>query len=179
MDKSKDVLNVFTDGSYRKKYNYCGYGVYFPNNEINSYGHEFTIQPLTNQRAELYAIFSALKRIKKYLETHQEITKINIYSDSQYSINCLTKWYIIWNKNDWKNSKGEDVLNQILIKSNLAIIQTIKKSGKRIFFHHVNSHTNNTDELSVNNDIVDKLANKIFFEKYQKTKTKKESKKTF
>ena len=100
MDKSKNVLNVFTDGSFRKKYNYCGYGVYFPNNEIKSYGHEFTIQPLTNQRAELYAIFSALKRIKKYLETHQEITKINIYSDSQYSINCLTKWYIIWNKNE-------------------------------------------------------------------------------
>ena len=91
----------------------------------------------------------------------------------------MTKWYIIWNKNDWKNSKGEDVLNQILIKSNLAIIQTIKKSGKHIFFHHVNSHTNNTDELSVNNDIVDKLANKIFYEKYKKTKTKKESKKIF
>ena len=179
MEKSDNILNVFTDGSFRRKYNYCGYGVYFPNNEIKSYGHEFKLEPLTNQRAELYAIFSALKRINLYIETNSKITKINIYSDSQYSINCLTKWYIIWNKNNWKTSKGKDVLNKILIKSNLALLEKIRNKGKIICFYHVNSHTKNTDELSVNNDIVDKLANKIFFEKYQKTKTKKESKEDF
>ena len=72
MNKSNSVLNVFTDGSYRKKYNYCGYGVYFPNNEIKSYGKEFIHKPLTNQRAELYAIFSEFKRIKLYVEEHKE-----------------------------------------------------------------------------------------------------------
>ena len=47
MEKSDNILNVFTDGSFRRKYNYCGYGVYFPNNEIKSYGHEFKLEPLT------------------------------------------------------------------------------------------------------------------------------------
>lgn len=168
MDKSNSVLNVFTDGSYRKKYNYCGYGVYFPNNEIKSYGKEFIHKPLTNQRAELYAIFSAFKRIKLYVEEHKEIKEIHIYSDSQYSINCLNVWYISWRKNDWKNFKGEDVANRKLIEANLSIIEKIKNNGIKIIFNHVRSHTNKQDELSINNDIVDKLANKQFFKKIKK-----------
>lgn len=165
MDKSNSVLNVFTDGSYKKKYNYCGYGVHFPNNEIKSYGREFNYKPLTNQRAELYAIFSALKRIKMYVKEHNEIKEIHIYSDSRYSINCLSVWYIGWKKNNWKNTKGEDVANRKLIEANLSIIEKINNNDVKIIFNHVKSHTNNQDELSINNDIVDKLANKQFLKK--------------
>ena len=163
MNKSDFVLNVFTDGSFRRKYNYCGYGVHFPNNAIKSYGHVFKYKPLTNQRAELYAIYSALKKIKFYVQEHTEIKEIHIYSDSQYSINCLTVWYINWRNKNWKNIKGEDVCNRKLIEANLSIIDKLKEKDIKVLFNHVRSHTNKQDELSINNDIVDKLANKHFF----------------
>lgn len=157
-----DNLIVFTDGSYRKKYNYCGYGVHFPNKEWKSYGNTFNIKPLTNQRAELYAILSAFKRIKKIIESNPKIKIVDIYSDSKYSINSLTIWFKKWIKNDWKNMKGEAVINQEIIKPILSMISNIQKSGIIVNFHHVHSHTGNKDYASVHNDIADKLANLVF-----------------
>ena len=59
-------ITVFTDGSCIKTSNkiLCGYGVYFPNNELKNISKKFTIEPLTNQRTELYAIYKAIKKIK-------------------------------------------------------------------------------------------------------------------
>ena len=52
------------------------------------------VEGCTNNIAELYAILAALK-----------ITSgdIDIYSDSEYSINCLTNWYQTWQNNGWGN----------------------------------------------------------------------------
>lgn len=157
-----DKLIIFTDGSYRKKYNYCGYGVHFPNKEWKSYGNTFKIKPLTNQRAELYAIYSALKRAKKIIKRNKNYKEINIYSDSMYSINCLTKWWINWEKNDWISKDKKSVLNQDMIKPNLTIIKEIKDMNIKILFFHINSHTGKKDFNSLNNEIADKLANLKF-----------------
>lgn len=161
-------LIVFTDGSYKKKYNYCGYGVHFPNKEWKSYGNVFNIKPLTNQRAELYAILSAFKRIKIIVTKNPNIKTVNIYSDSQYSINCLTVWYKKWELSNWINTKGEYVKNQEIIKPIISMILDIEKQGIIINFHHVYSHTGKKDFNSIHNDIVDKLANLAFTEKITK-----------
>jgi hypothetical protein len=52
------IIEVYTDGSLVKKKDnvYCGYGIYFPNNEYKSISRKFTHEPITNNRAELYAI---------------------------------------------------------------------------------------------------------------------------
>lgn len=167
-----DTLIIFTDGSYRKKYNYCGYGVHFPNQELKSYGGLFKLEPLTNQRAELYAILSAFKRVKKILKNNGNIKVINIFSDSNYSINCLTNWCKIWKKNNWINSKGESVANQEIIKPILFIISNIENKGITVNFYHIYSHTNNKDYNSLNNEIADKLAN-LHYTKYIKEKENK------
>ena len=147
-----ESIEVFTDGScMKKKYgNYCGYGIYFPNGEIPNISRKFTHSPLTNQRAELYAIYVALILIKKV----GQFDNVVIYSDSEYSIKCLTVWIHTWNANKWKTAKNDPVKNQDIIKP----LYDILRKFKHIKFVHVRSHTGNTDVLSVGNEMADKLA---------------------
>lgn len=62
----------------------------------------------TNQRMEMMAVYQALHCLK-------EACNVTVYSDSAYVINCFTqKWYVNWQKNGWRNSKGEPVQNRDL-----------------------------------------------------------------
>ncbi len=142
---------VFTDGSFISKLNKCGYGVLFPNKEFKNISRNFTHEPLTNQRAELYAIYKAIKRVNE----NDPNLPIKIYSDSEYSIKSLTIWIKAWKKNDWKSSTGKSVMNQDIIKD---IDNLISSHKGRIEFQHVRSHTGKQDYESKNNDLVDKLA---------------------
>lgn len=137
-------VKIYTDGS---SYNgEGGYGVkiiYQNGNERELFG---TV-PLgksgetpTNQRAELYAILISLKAIQ---------TDCVIYTDSMYSISCLTSWIHNWIANDWKNSKGQRVANQDLISEIYTNMQ-----GRNVEFVHVSAHKGIT-----NNERVDFLAN--------------------
>ena len=56
------IIEVYTDGSLVKKDGkvYCGYGIYFPNHEYKSISRKLTHEPITNNRAELYAILKVL-----------------------------------------------------------------------------------------------------------------------
>jgi ribonuclease HI len=41
------------------------------------------------------------------------IEKLNIITDSQFTINAMTKWIYSWKKNNWKLSRGnQDVKNK-------------------------------------------------------------------
>ena len=148
------TLEIFTDGSYKKKNNkiYCGYGIYFPNSELQNVSRPFIHEPLTNQRAELYAILKALRNVIRFKIKYDNII---IYTDSEYSIKCVTLWYKTWEKNNWINSKNETVLNQDIIRP---IIKIVKYLGSKIIFKHVRSHTGKQDYASINNDMADKLA---------------------
>ena len=165
MDTEFDIKNniiVFTDGS-KTRYR-CGYGVYFINEEFKSYGHSFKIEPLTNQRAELYAVISALKMINNELnEERRNYKKIIIYSDSLYTIQCYNKYYKTWNVNGWKTANNEEVKNKDIIKLGLSTINFIKSKYKiDVEFIHVKSHTGNKDPISLANEIADILATKKY-----------------
>lgn len=99
----------------------------------------------TNQRAELTALLRALERIPITKPSH-------VWTDSSYAINCATKWYKIWEGNDWKaqptpedRKKGiteKDVKNRDLVEAirrkinerdtigTLTDIQWVKGHGK-------------------------------------------------
>jgi ribonuclease HI len=67
----------------------------------------------TNNRAEMLAIIKAVESIstKGFFEDSQNSLIINC--DSAYIVNAFEdKWIDKWKKNGWKNSKGEDVVNQ-------------------------------------------------------------------
>lgn len=145
-----NTIKVFTDGSNIKgRRNLGGYGIYFPNGELPNISRKFSHPPITNQRAELYAIYVALILIKKNLE----YDKVIIYTDSDYSIKTLTKWAKQWEKNDWKTANNEPAKNLDIIKPLMSIIKKMS-----VEFTHVHSHTGKRDELSLGNAIADKLA---------------------
>lgn len=153
---SGKIIKIFTDGSFKKLKNnevLCGYGIYFPNGELDNVSRPFIHEPLTNQRAELYAILKSLRNIEKEKIKYDEIM---IYTDSEYSIKSLTLWFKNWEQNKWKNAKGQPVMNQDIIRP---IIDILKKNQNKIKFKHVNSHTGKQDFESLSNEMADKLAN--------------------
>ena len=117
-------LIVFTDGAAHNngKLNCkAGVGIYIPEKNIEI-SEKYENNP-TNQRAELTAI-------KKAIEITSE--ELIIYTDSMYSINCLTKWNDKWIKNDWKNSKKETVKNKDIIQDILILM-----NDRNIEFKHI------------------------------------------
>lgn len=150
-----NVIDVYTDGSFRKTPNgdICGYGIYFPGGELKNVAAPFNIGEITNNRAELHAIYQAIIRvIKSYT-----FDVINIYTDSEYSQKSLNVWIVNWKKNNWRNSKRKPVENQDLIKK---IDKYLQKYKGKINIQWVRAHTGNSDDHSVNNAEADRLANK-------------------
>ena len=64
------------------------------------------IEPQTNQRAELRALLYGLELAEKQLQRDPTLKKVQIWSDSQYSINCASVWGPNWKKSGWKKQGG-------------------------------------------------------------------------
>ena len=151
-------MRVFTDGSCTsngKKNSKAGYAVWFPDHPTWASAEKIPEdQPQTNQRAELAAINLAVKILEDKGEVDCDLV---IYSDSDYSINCLSTWLPGWMNRGWKTAAGKDVLHQDLIKDTTSRLSKFKSHR----FVHVKAHTGGLDDLSKNNDIVDKMAREI------------------
>jgi len=151
-------MRVFTDGSCTsngRKGAKAGFAAWFPDHP--SWSSAFRVpddQDQTNNRAELSAIQLAVKT----LEDHGEIDcDLVIYSDSEYSINCLTSWLPGWMSRGWKTAAGKDVLHQDLIKDITSRLSKFKSHR----FVHVKAHTGGLDDLSKQNAVVDKMAQDV------------------
>lgn len=141
------TYTIYTDGGCRG--NPGGRGAYSAiifsgNTPIFISGYE---EKTTNQRMELKAAIIGLKFIER-------ASDIKLYSDSAYLCNCFEqKWYVNWIKNNWKNSKGENVANKDLWESLLKLttfhdsVQFIKVKG-----HSSNIFNNKCDSMV--NDIM-------------------------
>lgn len=172
MPKYKKSIIVYTDGSCSgngKNGAVGGIGVHFPNGELKDISKIFTQGYCTNQRTELYAILTALRYLKKKLGLRNY--HVIIKTDSQYSIDCITKWIYGWTKNGWKTKIGTDVANKELIQ----LIHQYYEAYD-IVFEHVDAHTRGTDSDSIANDKADKLAQQATKKALSKKKTKKKTK---
>ena len=175
MDKYISVNNrydktymVFTDGAVsdnrkKSKKSKGGIGIYYHGDNIESIGEPFYLYPITNQRSELYAIIVAIQNLYRKIDTKKKINII-INTDSQYSINCMTKWVSGWKSKNWKKADGKPVLNMDLIFNLDKLLN--QYSNIKITFNHVRSHqveppkTNkDTYILWYGNEQADKLAN--------------------
>jgi ribonuclease HI len=93
----------------------------------------------TNQRAELTAILRAL-------ETVDLAQDLEIRTDSKYSIQCVTEWYINWERNGWKTRAGP-VKNQDLVQLVRDKIEEREAKGGRTQFIWVKGH--DTDQGNI------------------------------
>lgn len=99
------------------------------------------VKRCTNNIAELYAIGKAIR-------SQPVGTKIQLFTDSKYSINSISVWVINWIKNGWITSKGEPVENKKLIEK-------VYKMSDNVSFVHVKAHVGEP-----HNELADELANR-------------------
>ena len=96
----------------------------------------------TNQRMELKAAVEALEALP-------EASRVKLYSDSAYLVNCfLQNWMERWRRNGWTNAKGKPVENQDLWRAldrlnTLHRVEWIKVKG-----HSDNAYNNRCDTLA-------------------------------
>ncbi len=100
------MTTIFTDGSSRGNPGPGGWGaiVAFDDRVVELGGRE---DETTNNRMEMTAVISALSFAK-------DETDISIYIDSAYVLNGATRWVKGWQKNNWKTSTKDDVINRDL-----------------------------------------------------------------
>jgi len=112
----------------------------------------------TNQTAELRAIYEGTLALQRIIMASEIV--LRICSDSEYSINCLTKWVPGWRRKDWKTAEGKPVVHLDIIKpmfENWTKFNT-SYSDYDIKINHVRSHTGKTDPISLGNERADELA---------------------
>ena len=157
-----NTIEVFTDGSTfnngrKNKMQFGGIGVYFNDNKYPSIS-KCLHGKITNNIAELKAIIVAIDYIIN-LETFNILnTFIHIYSDSEYTINCIVKWSKTWEKNGWKKRDKKEISNKDLI---IKLYKYYKKY--KIKFIHVKAHTSEPKDPKLHkiwygNKMADKLA---------------------
>jgi ribonuclease HI len=142
----ENTLYIFTDGgciSNGKKNAKAAYSVLFtkdPDSPFFCFNKTKSLSNPSNNKAELYGIKVVFKTISENIDLFKK-RNIIICTDSMYSIKCIETWSKNWEKNNWKNSKGEDVKNQDLIKEileykkNLDTLKSISVSFKHVFSH--------------------------------------------
>ena len=95
----------------------------------------------TNQRAELTAILRALDIAPR----HRDVT---IYTDSRYSIDCVTNWYKSWQRNGWVNSKHKPVENKDLVQDIREKMEERDLLKRGTYFVWVKGHANDVGNIA-------------------------------
>lgn len=143
--RSKDgKLAIYTDGSSRgngRAGATAGVGVYFGPGDSRNLAEPLDGMPQTNQRAELTAILRALQIVPLTQD-------VEIFSDSQYSINCITVWYQSWQKREWKTVNGQEIKNLDLVKETRERIDARDEAGSTTALTYVKGHADNVGNIA-------------------------------
>lgn len=150
-------MDIFCDGACTKngkKFARAGFGVYVlqdskPLAHVSEALEPHEIQ--TNQRAEL----RALERALEFAAESPKDVHIRIFTDSEYSIFCVTKWAFDWKRHNWLKSDSKDVQHKDIIANAFRLWQSVYS---RITIEHVRAHTNKSDWKSLGNKKADELA---------------------
>lgn len=149
-------VRVFTDGACTNNGKVgakASYACWFPEHkEFSKSGRVPENQPQTNQRGELMAIHEAIKIVEEKFPCDQ--IELTVYTDSMYSKNCLTQWVIGWQANNWKTGGGEPVKHRDIIEDAVNILSKFNS----YCISYIAAHTGKDDELSKNNEVVDRMA---------------------
>lgn len=124
---------IFTDGSSRGNPGKGGWAAIIVEQVESGKSKVFEIgggeKNVTNNQMELRAAIEALKNLQFSIFNSQ------IYTDSSYLINGITKWVKGWQANDWKTKTKQDVLNRELWEELYDLTD-----GKRIEWKYLGGH---------------------------------------
>lgn len=140
------MIEIYTDGSASK--NRSGWGFVALVDGIKVFekaGAEH--QGDTNQLMEILAVMEACDWASnsEYIKDHD----VTIYSDSAYVINCFKdKWYINWENNGWKNSKGETIANLLEWRLLIKFFKMPNFNFEKVKGHSGHIHNERADALA-------------------------------
>jgi ribonuclease HI len=135
LDKAYDI-HIFSDGACDPNPGEAGSGVAVYEQGLLSELWYGCYEPLgTNNTAELNALYMALQIAEKMLSPGR---RIQILSDSSYSVNAMTKWSIGWEKNGWTRKGNQELANKELIASMYSLY---KRLAGNVVLAHVKGHS--------------------------------------
>jgi len=135
------TIKIFTDGACRGNPGPGGWGVMlqYQDHVRELYGGELET---TNNRMELTAAIKALEALT-------EICFVELYTDSVYVRDGITKWLAQWRENGWRTAAKKPVKNQDLWTQ---LVELVEK--QEISWYWVKGHAGDPG-----NERADALAN--------------------
>ncbi len=127
------TVDIYTDGACSGNPGNGGYGAVLLYNGARkelSAGYRLT----TNNRMEVLAVIKAL-------ETLKEPCRVNLYSDSKYVVDAISKgWVRKWKANGWKKADKSRALNVDLWERLLSLLEV-----HEVKFIWVKGHADNAE----------------------------------
>ncbi|BAZ52165.1 ribonuclease H [Nostoc sp. NIES-4103] len=133
MSTKPTIQSIYTDGACTGNPGPGGWGVvvYFDDGSIHEMGD--ASQRTTNNKMEMQAAIAALQ----YFHASGQTEPITLHTDSEYLINCVTKWVKNWKRKGWKKADGNPVQNQDLLE----ILDEL--NSRKVNWQHVRGHSGN------------------------------------
>lgn len=124
---AKEKIQIYTDGACSGNPGPGGWGVYLKwrEHEKELFGGE---PETTNNRMELMAAIQALENLKR-------AGTVDLYTDSTYVRDGITKWIHGWKSNGWRTAANKPVKNEELWKRLDAALE-----GHQVEWHWVKGH---------------------------------------
>ena len=129
---------IYSDGSCSPNPGLGGwaYLLYHDNDPTDIFHDSGSGGQTTNNRMELLAAINSLNGIP-----HD--SNIDMFLDSQYVINGITKWIKNWKSKDFKNIKNDDLWKELDKK-----VSNFNINWYWVKAHDVNEHNNFVDQLA-------------------------------
>ena len=117
-----EKVEIYTDGACSGNPGPGGWGVVLRYKDREKELAGFSLET-TNNRMELQAAIEGLKSLKRSMN-------VDLFTDSQYLRDGITKWLFQWKRNGWRLANKKPVKNQDLWEDLHALVQD----------HHINWH---------------------------------------
>ncbi len=122
------VVKIFTDGAAKGNPGPGGYGaVLLLGDVVLELGDRKGLT--TNNEMELRAVVEALKQVP------EEVSEVEIFTDSKYVVEGATGWTFGWMKNGWKTKTGSDVLHKALWEELVVLLKRVKVEWHKVPGH--------------------------------------------
>lgn len=150
IDENKEPeLTVYTDGACDnngKIYAAASYGIWFGENDPRNISEKI-VGKQSNNVSELFSIIKLYEIIEKEI---LENKIIHVYSDSNYSLLCLSSYGEKNEKINW----SKHIPNKELVKK----AYNLYKDKPNVKFIYIKAHTGKKDKHSIGNENADRLA---------------------
>ncbi|GGD56141.1 ribonuclease HI [Croceicoccus mobilis] len=135
-------VQIFTDGACKGNPGPGGWGAILRKGETEKEMHGCEVET-TNNRMELTAVIRALQALKRPCH-------VELYTDSKYVIDGITKWVFGWQKKGWKTAAKKPVLNEDLWRELLDASRPHKIDWNWVKGHAGHPENERADELASN-----------------------------